>query len=101
MEALVVRELRVEARGEKPALARSNDRTVGKARENVDARTDSADPRRANEHGMERLRPELLHVEVRLERVDLSPERVPLDGHVHERRERVRMAGDLFRNEDR
>src|SRR5438034_10202203 len=50
---------------------------------------------------MEWRRAERLHVEVRLERIELTPERVPLDGHVHEPGERVRVAGHLFRDEDR
>src|SRR5207247_1782955 len=62
---------------------------------------DETDPRRANEHRVERCLAESLHVEVRLERIELTPERVPLDSHVHETRERVRVAGHLFRDEDR
>src|SRR5438552_561648 len=101
MKALVARELGVKARGEQAALLRGDDRTVAKTREDVDAGADAADPRRANEHRVERCLAESLHVEVRLERIELTPERVPLDSHVHETRERVRVAGHLFRDEDR
>src|SRR2546423_2729743 len=101
METLVAGELGMEARGEQSALTCRDDGAVIKACEDFDARPNAADARRADEDRVEWRLAELLHVKVRFERVDLSPERVPFDGHVHERGERVRMAGDLLRDEDR
>ena len=101
MKAFVVRELRVKARRQKPALPRRDDRAVTEASEDLDAWADTTDSRRADEHSVERLLAERLHVEVRFEGVDLTTERVALHGHVHERRERVRMTGNVLRDEDR
>src|SRR5207237_4609903 len=101
VKTLVARQLGVKARGEEPALPRGDDGTVAQARENLDPGTHAADPRRANEHRVERRRAERLDVEIRFERLELSAERVPFHGHVHERRERMGMARDLFGDEDR
>src|SRR5205807_5292234 len=46
-------------------------------------------------------RPQLRDIEIGLEAVDLSTERVSFDGHVHEAREWMRMTRDVFGNEDR
>src|SRR5258705_10941715 len=96
METRVVRELRMEARREQPALPCGDDRAIAETSEDLDAGPDTTDPRRANEHGMERLFAERLHVEIRFERIELTTERVALHGHVHERSERVRMAGNVL-----
>src|SRR5438552_13612931 len=91
----------MKARREKASLPGRDDGAVTQAREHFDARADPADPRSAYEDRVERRLAERLHVEVGFERVELSAERVAIDAHVHEGRERVRMAGDLFGDEDR
>src|SRR5437899_4791064 len=101
VEALVAPELGMEARCEKASLPRRDDRAVPQAREDLDAGSDAADARRADEHRVKGRAPELRDVEVRFEAVDLPAKGVALDGHVHERGERVRMAGHVLGNEDR
>src|SRR2546425_510989 len=100
MEPLVMGELGMEARGKQPSLPRGDDR-VACFREHLDPRTDASDDRSADEHRVERIGPEYGDLEVRFEAIDLTAEGVALDGHVHERGERVRMAGHVLRHEDR
>src|SRR5947207_4178117 len=101
VETVVVRELGMKARREKPSLFRGDDRTVGEASEDFDARPNATDSRRADEHSVERPFAERLNVEIGFERVELTTEGVAIDGHVHEGRERVRMVRNVLRDEDR
>ena len=91
----------MEARREQPSLARSDNRTVVESREDVDPATNVRYQRCADEDRVEGTRPQLRDIEIGLEAVDLSPERVSFDGHIHEAREWMRMTGDVFGNEDR
>ena len=61
---------------------------------------DALDDRRPDEHGVHRLVAEQRHHELRLERVELAPERVALDGDVEQRQDRLLVAGDLLRQHD-
>src|SRR5688572_5825727 len=101
MKALVACELRMKRRREEIAVARGNDRAVREPRKHGDPRPDARDLRGSDEDGAERTSRQPLDIEVCLERVDLPTERVALDGHVHQLRERMRMTGDVLREEDR
>src|SRR5919202_1555583 len=65
----VVRQLRVERRDEDPPVAREHRAPIVLG-EHLDSRADLLDPRRADEHGLERLP---LELELRLEACDLPP----------------------------
>ena len=76
MEPRVVGELRVERGDEEPPLAREH-RVPVVLGQHLDAGADLVDPRRADEHGLDRLAAREL--ELGLERRHLPAERVPAD----------------------
>ena len=73
----VTREFRMERSGEDVVLAHE-DRVTVDGGEDLHFGSDLLDPRRSNEHGMDRIAWNAINVEVGLERVDLPPERIPL-----------------------
>src|SRR5687767_2063797 len=101
MKALVVRELWMEGGREEIAIAHGNDRAVREPCEHGDAGPDARDLRRSDEDRVKGTPRQPLDIEVRFERVDLPAERIPLDGDIDQLRERMRMAGNVLREEDR
>ena len=86
--------------GDDVPLADGHDPAVVQPREDVDAGAGPLDDRGADEHGVDRPSAEDVDVEVGLERLELSPERIALDGHVEQRQDRLLAAGDLAREDD-
>src|SRR5438067_5228421 len=76
VEAIVRGELGVERRREEVALACRDDGSVVEGRERLDIRAEARDLRRSNEDRVIRPATERLHVDVRLERVELPAESV-------------------------
>src|SRR6266516_6845754 len=86
VHASVTRQLRVERRGQQLSLANHDNLTGGGTRGHGRERrrrgADRLDPRRADEHGMQRPAFEPVDREVGLERVNLPSERIPAHRHV-------------------
>src|SRR5712691_13506549 len=101
MKAFVARQLRMEGGREQSAVAHRDHGGIAEPRENDDTRTDPRDLRRADEDGVERTARHALYVDIRLERIDLTAEGVPLDGDIEELSERMRMTRHVLREEDR
>src|SRR4051812_32088427 len=86
MYAQVAGQLGVEGGREQVSLPNRDNptggRTGGDAAHYLDVRADRLDPRRPDEHGVDRLAVDAVDHDRRLERVDLPPERVAPDGHL-------------------
>ena len=95
MEARLAGELGVERGGDDVALPDGHDPAVVEPGQDVDLGAGPLDDRGADEDAMDRRAAEDRDVELRLERVELAPERIALDGHVEERQDRRLAAGDL------
>src|SRR5262245_30664708 len=84
----------MKGRREDPALAHEDGFAVP-ARQDLDFLAGAADPRRPDEHAR------VVGLEDRLERVDLTPERISLDVDVDEPPRRLIGIRDPLREEDR
>ena len=84
VQARVAAQLGMEGNAEQAALAGRDGVSVD-GREQLDARPVLADPRRPDEHRAQRSLAEPGHVEIRLEGMDLTPERIAIAAHVHDR----------------
>src|SRR3954452_13603293 len=100
METRLAGELGVERRGDDIALADGHDAAVIETCQDVDVRPRPIDDRRADEDRMDGRVTQDRDVELRLERVELTPERVALDGDVNQREDRRLAACDLAREDD-
>src|SRR2546430_2559848 len=98
VETVVRGELGVERGREEVALSRRDDGAVVEGRERLDIVAETRDLRRADEDRVIRLAAERLHVDVRLERVELPAKGVALDGDVHHACDRMGMARDILRD---
>src|SRR6185436_15289646 len=81
--------LGVERGRDDVALADGDDPVVVETGEDVDVRAGPGDDRGPDEHAVNRLVAENRHGQVGLERVELTAERVSLDGDVEERQDRL------------
>ena len=72
----------MERDGDYVALANGHDALVREPGQNLDAGAQALDYRSADEDGVDRSIAQDRHRQVRLERVELSAEGVPLDRHV-------------------
>src|SRR5258706_4378402 len=100
VEAGFSRELRVERGRHDVSLAYGDDPAVVEAGEDVDVRPGPLDDRRPDEDAVDRLIAKHGNGQVGLERIELTPEGVALDGHIEQRQDRRFAAGDLAGKDD-
>jgi hypothetical protein len=100
VDARLAGQLRMERDGDDIALPDRHDALVGQPGQNLYAGSHALDYGGSDEDRVHRAVAHDRHQQVGLERVELAPEGVALDGHVEQREDGLLAAGDLLGDDD-